>query len=394
MSLIYVFVSKIKIGAFSPASVFASIWTCLGLIPMAITNSSMLAYIYVVVAILITLFGAVIGNGLNDSFTYRPVDLSLNHALNKLVLSSISIVSIIGMLLFVNSVGGLSILANISEASREISVTRYGDGLKMPLVSSVAVMLTWVGLVLSFYSYLWTKKSFYFYILFFLFIISMLNGILQTTKLPLLIIVFLLTATYFSYSVQKDEENKTLKRLLVFGPFLLIFLVLVYISFSMLRYGWDEFDSVLLEKFFIYSYGQVFSFAYFMDNFDFNIIALEPWFYIKFFGYFADYSYKQGVYDEYIVIYDGFSSNVFTGFRPLIESFGVIGSLFFCFLCSIFSQYVYRKMKMTSTILCVPVYIYILLSIFMMLFNSPFLFNNITFLIFPFLFLFLLIKRN
>lgn len=306
------------------------------------------------------------------------------------------IISILGIISFVEDYGGIfGAIVNISEVSRNISVQRYGDeGFTLPIMTYFSLIFDWVGVVVFVYAYIRTKERRYLVYGLYFFICVLIISVLQTTKLQVLIAISLLMGLYFSISIINRVERISFKKTVAFSPVLIILLIVFYSAFSMLRYGWAEFDVILLKKLAIYSFGHVKAFSYYLSNENFDFIAFEPWYFIKIFQPLVDVSQQQGIYDEYITVVPGYETNVFTIFRPLIESFGVIGSIFVIFSSGYLSQYVYLKLLEKNSPLYFSLYIFFIVVILLSFVTSMLLFNNVLVVLFLLYFSFLFLWRK
>jgi oligosaccharide repeat unit polymerase len=246
-------------------------------------------------------------------------------------------------------------VAELARAGREFSIARYHEGYIPPL--ACRLLFTWtyfsalMGGVLFARSSRMRER--------FLALLPLLPAIayatLLTTRATIMQTMIFWFAGYLPMRICMTRGRlgffrfAVLSRLAVAGA---LFFVL-FITLQMSRYGWSGFDQAMdvLSRARIWFFGYLSGFSIWVDHRTFPV--WDPGYGLYTFGGLFDFlgfaERLQGIYEDFVVIGEIGSTNVFTIFRGLFLDYGIVGSLFLLFITGVAAGFAYNRLENGKT---------------------------------------------
>lgn len=297
--------------------------------------------------------------------------------------------------------------SNPIEFAEEYSKLRYSLQLKTKVFLFLCLLGTYVSAVIGGLIYFFFPENKNKYYSFICFLPALLIMLTQSAKGPFFLVVFLFLGAGFAYNLKdKDFILFKVKNIMLTIKWSLLFFVLLVVSFFSRGFSnlnkYEDIFNRMKNLFATYFLGHLYAFSDWFNSFlgfdSINKYDNE----VNGYGYYTFnfitryFNLKKepvrGVYTEYFVHEDSFSSLLYTIFRGLIMDFGLIGSLLAFFLFGLVTHIVYSfylKNKYIPFSLIVMIFIF---PIFYMSFMGSFFYWTVN--IASFVVLFVVLSIN
>jgi oligosaccharide repeat unit polymerase len=282
------------------------------------------------------------------------------------ILGTLSVVTVLwesgysfGMLFSLNS------LINIANA---FSINRY-EGLYAPSIhTQILLVFTYLGpAVAGFLAATTTKRKDYLFSAI-SFIPAILLMLVRTQRGALIATGVIWLSAYLVANCVQGRLRPFKKRQVLIGILALPLLIFVFALVAMARAGTTDTSllPMLIRKVTAGATGHIAAFSIWFerDSFQFDPMLGQ----ITFAGLFnalGIYTRQLGLFQEFIYLDSGFTTNIYTLFRPLIQDFTIVGALFSLFVFGLIGGLAYQsalKGNIRSLALLTGVYTTILFS--------------------------------
>lgn len=229
-----------------------------------------------------------------------------------------------------------------------MSYQRYlGDNSK-GLMESILCTFIYISALYGGYLFLYATKRKQKFLCIGVMVPSLINVLFQNTKLVLLDSIFLWFVGFvISYIIIYKKNPKINMKILILGG-LSVALICAIFFFSMCaKIGKTDYTTIkyVQRRFVVYAFGSVESFTAWFSTLDYVDYGFGINTFLAPFDLLGIIPRIQGVYE----FMNGIDSNIFTGFRALINDFGIIGSLVVVVFFGLISGIFYKKL-LDSTI--------------------------------------------
>lgn len=316
-----------------------------------------------------------------------------------MVIIVFSLLSIIGNFAEIYAYGfnlkDLTSFSRILNMSNKIAIMRYSGLGGISAVITLLQTQKYIACLASGYYFLLCKKKSRRLIAGLPFIPVILNVLIENTKAGVIacFVLFLIGLIIGYASIKRRYLKFTIKSSLKY--IILFCAIIVLLVFAMMiRLGEissKTFD-IVSKKFVVYAFGNIQAFdvwlskLYCFDGLEFGINTfMAP------FKLMGIVSREQGVYG----FIDGVASNVFSGYRGVIEDFGVIGGLVFVMLLGyVGGRSTKRIIKYPTKIMPKIVYLFVSFFVIYSYIISPYVYSSFCIMIMEFAFLLYMEKQK
>jgi oligosaccharide repeat unit polymerase len=302
------------------------------------------------------------------------------------------ILSFLGLITLINALNinfsDFFLLEGFIKISHNSAVARYQENFQTPFISNILFAFGYFAAFLAGFF----KKELGFKT-FLVFIIFLLYTLIYSTKAAFLLPLIFFISSYFIRNLLDNGRIK-IKIKNVLTVFVLVVFIMIIASFF--RYSGKLNFKEFIDHIAVYFIGNITPFTDWIENrYNGNHMYLGEYTLRGLFVLLDIKEPRAGVYDHFVPIINGESSNIHTAFRGLIEDYTLIATYFILFIIGIMSKILYFKI-----IECHLIYIAFILPIYSFIMWSPvyslFAYNSLILahlLLIP-LFLYLNTKRN
>ncbi|MBO1704202.1 O-antigen polymerase [Eubacterium callanderi] len=297
------------------------------------------------------------------------------------------------------SISNLINLDDVLDMNVTIAYGRYNGNNENNIFLQILSIFVYVGPLIGGYSIVHSERKFDIIICYLTFVPSILNVLIQNTKLGVVASVFLWVSGYFTSYLQKYKQAYRFSSKTLFKIIFLILMIVAVLYLSMLfRIGKIDVTTakIVNHKFLSYALGHVPVFDYWFSNGRLDPVIVPGQY--TFYGIYNALNIverDQGVYQTMVHL-GPISSNIYTLFRGMISDFGVIGGFVFQGIYGIITGVLYGKIKYSNNENIIAQVIIANSYFFVMhIFNSVWTYSNyiLTFVIFA-LYLYLINRRE
>lgn len=344
--LISIFINKkvLHNSFMEPTFIFSNLW--LSFIFLALLtiqfkyNYAGISYI-VILCVIGFLVNVYIGSLFNESCARN--DYSEFHTAKSswILISTICLgmlVPILNMQLNGFSINNFLNFDSFLEMNNQMAVNRYNGIHKTNTMLQLLMIFEYFSPIAGGYHFASSKdkRNKFFGIMGFLPALS--NMLVQNTKSELLSSIFLFVSAMIVANIYLNKKIHVKIRD-VFKSIMVVVIIFIGLILTMLfRLGsiTPQNVQVILNKFLVYAFGHVPAFDDWFGKYQgISDYGFGTNTFIGFFNFIGVSERVQGVYSEYILV-EGFSANVYTAFRGMIEDFGITGSVgFFMILMTV-----------------------------------------------------------
>lgn len=337
-----------------PMFIFSNIW--LILIFLSLTTIQFeypyIGIIYVLflcfIGFLVNLFIGNLLGGSSNEFKYIDFNAKMS---GYILLSTIllgMLVSILNMRLNGFSINSFFDFSSFLEMNNQMAVNRYSGIHKTNTTLQILMIFEYLAPIIGGYHFASTENKKDKLLGLMGFLPSICNMLVQNTKNELISSIFLFISAMIIAIIYLNKKIH-IKIQNIFKVTLVAIVVVSGFIFTMLfRLGSINSQNIqiVLNKFLVYSFGQIPTFDYWLGNYHGTVeYGFGSNTFIGIFNVLGLSERIQGVYSEYVNV-EGFSANIYTVFRGMIEDFGVMGSvLFFVIISGIISFAYYSLAK-------------------------------------------------
>lgn len=395
-------------GVFSPARLFALMWTILiiGYYCFAENAVSGIGLLWIVAAMIVLAFGEKLG--VNYAINkYKSISEPCKIVVSKVptkrlfrALLLIIMIAIAGKICFLYANGySLSVFFNINrflEMNAQMAYDRYHDltvtNNFITLLSSFGYVAPLCGGYLLFYTGKSKKRIFLCIFSLFPVLLSML---MDNTKSGVIDAAILFAVGFMiSYMRTRSGYPKLRFKQIAAIIFLLALLLIILFIAMCIRVGDFSQSAIsdIKDSFVVYAFGSVEAFDVWLTKYyAFGSYGFGVNTFMAPFNILGIVTREQGVYG----FIPGVSSNVFSAFRGVIMDFGVFGGLLFVFALGFLGGVSYRKIRSRGSVGSQFIYAVIFFFLIRSFLISPWIYTSfwVTFFVFL-LFLFLASKRT
>lgn len=393
----FVLVMFLTKGIFSPAKLFAIMWTLLILGYYCFTSKiiSGLGLLWIVAAMIILAIGERIGSDyaakrykssqtVYDARTIRATGRRLSHWVLLFIL-----IALIGKIAFLYANGySLSVFFDIDKfmsMNTEMAYDRYNGGTVtnnlITLLSSFGYVAPLCGGYLLPYACKRKRRILLSFLSFFPVLLSMA---MDNTKSGVIdaAILFAIGFMVAYMKLRKRSPKFKLGQIVLIAFLLLLLFALLFVSMC-IRIG--DFSAETIEivkgKFIVYAFGSVEAFdVWLTQHYTFGTYGFGVNTFMAPFNLLGIVNREQGLYG----FVDGAASNVFSAFRGVIMDFGIIGGLLFVFFIGMLGGIACRKIKSHGSVGAQFIYATLLFLLIRSYLCSPWIYTSfwITFVVF------------
>lgn len=286
-------------------------------------------------------------------------------------IGAIGIISIIGSILylqyFINYFGSLlNVLGAgwlLRDALKEIQV---------PLFVRLVLLLNYSGVILTIlYGFLY--RFHFLNILPYLSVLLM--GVTQAGRAGTIMILFQIFIAVFWAAIIKQQTNDEKPEFKKINPdvrvmkkslYLVLIVGVIFAAGELYKAqsALDQLDDKQLDTFKDYLFGGIAGFTYNLQHPEFTELYWGRYSFSSLYNLLGIYKAELGIYTTFVPLSDrSFSmGNIFTSFRPLIDDFGVVGSVVFMFIFGIISSWVFMRSivgSLAAISVCIVLYTYL-----------------------------------
>ena len=314
-----------------------------------------------------------------------------------IIIGSLTAVSIVGNIAEVYAYGfnlrDLLTFRRILSMSHEIATLRY-QGIEVSALITLLQTQKYIGCLVGGYYFFRNKKVSNKIICCLPFLPVILNVLIENTKAGVIAsaILFCIGLIIGYAAINRRCPRMTVKwALKIVGAIVVLMLLLVFAMMIRLGAINSKTLGIVSEKFIIYAFGSVQAFDFWLSKvYRFDGVNLGVNTFMAPFNVLGIVSRKQGVYG----FIDGATSNVFTGYRGVIEDFGIIGGLFFVMLLGYIGGISIKRItKMPTEIASKTCYLFVFFFVVYSLIISPYVYSSFCIMIIEFPIL-LYIEKN
>ena len=314
------------------------------------------------------------------------------------VIVCLTLLSIVGNILEVYAYGfslaDLTSFDRILKMSNEIATMRY-NGFETSSVITLLQTQKYTACLVSGYFFLSCKKFSKRIICCLPFLSVILNVIIENTKAPVIAsaILFCIGLIIGYVCINLRYPKLTAKRACRFVLAAVVLIALLVFA-MVIRLG--EINSktlgVVATKFVVYAFGNVQAFDLWLSNlYSYDGFGLGINTFMAPFNLLGIVTRRQGVYD----FIDGAASNVFSGYRGVIEDFGLVGGLIFVMLIGYIGGRCIKRMATSPAAIMPKIgYSFTIFFIVFSLFVSPYVYTSFCLMIIEFAFLLYIEKHK
>ncbi|MBE0067691.1 O-antigen polymerase [Thermoanaerobacterium thermosaccharolyticum] len=318
-------------------------------------NWNYLGLIWIIFAIIIFLFGQIIGSSFaKNKILYKASAVETNKILSNASSQFIFICIIIGLLKVLIEVvaNGFSVhmffhINSLINMNTYMAQQRYYGGISYSIIMQIMLIFVYAAPLCGGYSFVYAEKKSSRLLSFATFIPIIGELLLTNGKAGMIGSAFLWFSGYFVAYVEKYKKSPRIcMKILVKVVVVIVFLFsLLYFS-MLLRIGNFSIQTrdLVTKKFLVYALGSIPAFDEWFSNYFYNYnpsYSLGTYTFIGLFNLLGISLRKQGVFSDIVVILNGYT-NVFTAFRGIILDYGMIGGLIFVMLFGIIAGYSFR----------------------------------------------------
>lgn len=378
-------------GIFSPAKLFALMWTflILGYYAFSSKTISGIGLLWIVAAMIILAVGERIGanyaakryktpnnNAVERVYVTRAASRSLFR-----VLALIILIALLGEVIFLYANGyNFSVFFDINKfmsMNSEIAYDRYNNQTVsnnlITLLSSFCYVAPLCGGYLLPYS---GKRKRRILLCFFSLFPIIFTMLIENTKSGVIdaAILFAIGFMIAFMKLRKSSPKLNFKKIFLIICLLLLLFALLFASMCIRIGGFSsEIIAVVKEKFIVYAFGSVEAFdVWLTEHYTFGTYGFGVNTFMAPFDILGLVNREQGVYG----FIDGISSNVFSAFRGVILDFGVVGGLLFMFVIGIIGGSAYSKIRSRGTVGAQFIYAAILFFLIRSFLISPWVYTS------------------
>ena len=247
--------------------------------------------------------------------------------------------------------------------SHKLSVLRYEDVLRPPLVSNILFSFAYFSCIIGGFFQKELGRLFSLLVL----TVFLCYAIVYTTKAVFLWALILWISGFFARKILETDRFYKLPYKLLFLIFPIILLMAIFATYLRTAGKLDIVGS--LEKLEVYAFGNITPFTYWVSH-EYNNILSLTFGRNTFNGFFSLLGLVKrvpGIFDEYIMVISGEVSNIYTVFRFFIEDLSLPGAYILTFLLGFLSEISYLKVYRGGLF-----YIPLLVMFYLMVLWSPF----------------------
>ncbi|UFH46684.1 oligosaccharide repeat unit polymerase [Flavobacterium galactosidilyticum] len=280
----------------------------------------------------------------------------------------ISMISLIGSLFYLKSfVDHFGSLAEFLIAGSLIREDLFDGNISISSISIFSMLLSYSAINLAMVYY--TKYGFRWFQMM-PFVSVLISAFSQAARAGIVIMIFqIFVGKVFRLLNQKENnvEYKLLKPLLFIIPILLlIFSFIDSFRHQSFEISGDKSNSTI-NSLNVYSFGGVAGFTSYLDDIhkSTNDLTYGRYTFSSLYNILGISKAEAGVYDQYLNVSPSQTANIYSIFRPLLEDFGYLGLIFWALMLGVISNFVFRyslRGSLTSTSLCISLYIYLMFS--------------------------------
>lgn len=249
------------------------------------------------------------------------------------------------------------------EFVHSVAVKHYAAELSHSTIEQVLNVFVYMaplccGYLLPYASKLWKKI-----VCFLCFIPPLLAMLIMSSKLAFIASILFWGISYYISFLVKNKRFVTLnnKQFVWLSGIAIVFFALIYLSF-VLRVGEQmtaSLNKILIEKIGVYACGHIQAFDIWFDRTRHQSLGLGIYSFRAISSKLGLASKEAGVYE----LMEGVCSNVYTPFRPLIEDYGIWGSLLVIYVLGIIVALSCKKILQNRNIIGQITLFFVLLSL-------------------------------
>lgn len=371
---------KLEGNWYGPGAFFSLYWTLLCLIPIIFAPNeyvSPLAIAYITLTAVLVVLGSEAGKFISMkrlSITRNATMISVVRIKLLLVVTTISGLGFIPAVLWAEgyTIFGLFEGDGFENAVSHFVNGRYSETLVEPWYSRPLLVCTYLspllgGTLLSLNRSHVGSKWLSFTSLAPAFFIMLI----RSEKWPFAVAVALFYSTYsahqFSMAKRSEKFNiyKSIRYVLLVLLMLFVFSISQYIR--IMGNQNEDFQSTVYNKMYSNALSHLTVFSYWFDK---NYLVIDPSFGVYTFPGLYDligiHTRKPGLYDDFVMLYNGETSNLHTFFRPMVQDFTTPFSLIIFFVIGIFFRCVFLSINVLSSFVTYAFFITMILLSFNM----------------------------
>lgn len=224
----------------------------------------------------------------------------------------------------------ISSVEALADMSSTIAQERYADETAAPLISRIFLMIGYCGASIGGFVYKALKRRKW--LAFFPILGVLMLSIVTTARAPVIYAGILWWSSYLACEVFQGKRRVRLDaRKILMGGLGVFLLIAFFVILQALRGGRVEYEIMIsqLDRMRIWFFGYLGGFSVWFDSSYFSGIspAMGLYTFAGIFDLLGLGDRRLGIFDEFISIGDGYSTNIYTAYRSLIVDFGLLGTL-------------------------------------------------------------------